>query len=442
MKKKIILILTFVYCHHMVAQTYTLEQLKDSALCHNIQIRNARHDVEAARQQRKEAFTKFFPNISAYGVGFNTDRGMAKTSMTPSEIIPPDFSQMLPEEILPMLGNPVELSLMKKNGIIAGVTAIQPIFAGGQIAQGNQLAKVGEEVSRLLLHQSENEVKKTVEKLYWNVVTLTEKIKTIEAVATMLNAIHEDVVVAVDAGVVLHNDLLQVRLRQNETESTKLDLNNHLSLTRQVLAQYCGLQDTAFVLNHPTEETPTPVMQQDHAQAVSQTVEYRLLEKQVEIAGIQKKITIGQNLPTVAIGAGYNYHNLLGNDHRLGMIFATVSVPVSHWWGGTHAIRRKKIEYQKAIDQKADHSELLAIGMQKAWNNVNNSYRQWEIAQRSIEQARENLRLNHDHYKAGISKISDLLEAQLLFQQACDKRADAYAHYQNMLLEYRQSVGQ
>ena len=441
MKKIFILILSLVGYNHVVVQTYTLEQLKDSALCHNIQMRNAKHDVEVARQQRKEAFTKYFPNISAMGLAFNTDHGMAKINVTPSEIIPPAFTQMLPNELLAMLGSPVELSMMKK-GVIAGVSAVQPIFAGGQIAKGNKLAKVGEEVSRLLLHQSENEVEKTVEKFYWNLALLAEKIKTLEAVETMLNGIHKDVSVAVEAGVAMRNDLLQVQLRQNETESTKLNLMNDLCFTKQMLAQYCGLRDTSFVLNHQLEESPTLTIKQDHAQALHQTVEYQLLDKQVEVAGIQKKMAVGQNLPTIAVGAGYNYHNLLGNDHKFGMVFATVSVPISNWWGGSHAIKRKKIEHQKAIEQMADHSELLEIKMQKAWNDVNKSYRQLQIADRSIEQAKENLRLNNDYYKAGISKISDLLEAQLLYQQACDKRTDAYADYQNKLLEYRQSVGQ
>jgi hypothetical protein len=38
--------------------------------------------------------------------------------------------------------------------------------------------------------------------------------------------------------------------------------------------------------------------------------------------------------------------------------------------------------------------------------------------------------------------MSDLLEAQLLFQQALDKRTDAYTNYQNKLLAYRQAVGE
>ena len=38
--------------------------------------------------------------------------------------------------------------------------------------------------------------------------------------------------------------------------------------------------------------------------------------------------------------------------------------------------------------------------------------------------------------------MSDLLEAQLLYQQALDRCTDAYADYQNKLLEYRQATGQ
>jgi outer membrane protein TolC len=63
-------------------------------------------------------------------------------------------------------------------------------------------------------------------------------------------------------------------------------------------------------------------------------------------------------------------------------------------------------------------------------------------ARRSIEQAEENLRLNRNFYQAGTVKMSDLLEAQLLYQQACDQHVDAYANYQQQLLLYQQATGQ
>ncbi|MBQ8715715.1 MAG: TolC family protein [Prevotella sp.] len=420
MKKIIAIIALYTVCYDIVVaqRAYTLEQILDSARHNNIAVRSARQSVEAASQQRKEAFTKYFPNISGTGLWFNANKGMAETDI---------------------MGMSVS---MLKNGTIAGVSATQPVFAGGQIINGNKLAKVGEEVSRLQLQLSENEVEKTAEQYYWQMVSLQEKMKTVNAVESLLGDIHKDVDVAVRAGLALRNDLLQVELRQNDVESQKLRLQNGISVVRLLMAQYCGLRDTAFVLRSDTEAVPVTALHQDHRQALQTTPEYQLLGKQVEAANLQHKLEIGKNLPTVAVGAGYNYHNLLDNNHTFGMLFATVNVPISDWWGGSHAIKRKKIAYQQALEQRDDNAQLLVIRMQKAWNDVTEAQQQLVIAQRSIEQAEENLRIHRDYYRAGTCKMSDLLEAQLLYQQACDKHTDAYADLQNKLLEYRQSTGQ
>ena len=443
--KKILSIIALGCSISVSAQTYTLEQLKDAALRNNITVRNAQRSVEAAQQQRKEAFTKYFPNVSGTGLWFNANKGMAQTTVNPSEIISPEIgaslAQIFPPEALAALANPISISMMK-NGTIGSLMALQPVFAGGQIINGNKLAKVGEDVSRLQLQLSENEVEKTTEQYFWQLASLQEKMKTINAVDTLLADIHKDVDVAVRAGVAMRNDLLQVQLRQNDVESQRLKLQNGISIVRMLLAQYCGLDQTEFTLDYQTELSSPLPQKQDHSQALLGTAEYQLLGKQVEATSLQKKMTVGQNLPSVAVGAGYNYHNLLENDHTFGMVFATVSVPINDWWDGSHAIKRKKIEYQKAVDEQHDKAQLLQIRMQNAWNNVEEARQQLDIAKRSIEQAEENLRLNRNFYRAGTSKMSDLLEAQLLYQQSLDRRTDAYADYQNKLLEYRQATGQ
>ena len=447
MKKTLFLIVCLVCCVISAAQTYSLQQLKDFALHHNIAIRNARYSVDAAQQQRKEAFTKYFPNISGTGLWFNANKGMAQTELNLSEQITPELgmtlAQALPAEALAALGNPISVSMMK-NGTIAGVSAVQPVFAGGQIVNGNKLAKVGEDVSRLQLQLSENEVEKQTEQYYWQLVSLQEKMKTIEAVQALLADIYKDVEAAVRAGVAMRNDLLQVQLRQNDVESQKLKVQNGISILHLLMAQYCGLQSSDFTVEQAelTNVPASSAIQLDYSQALLGTTEYQLPNKQVEATILQKKMEIGKNLPTMGVGAGYNYHNLLDNNHSFAMVFATVSIPISDWWGGSHAIKRKKIEQQKAEEQLANNSELLKIRMQNTWNNVEESRQQLQIAQRSIEQSAENLRLNRDYYKAGTSKMSDLLQAQLLYQQALDCRTDAFADYQNKLLEYRQATGQ
>ena len=446
MKKFFVLMLGAMIALSATAQRqYTLPQLLDSARQHNFAIRSARHDIEAAELQRKEAFTKYFPNVSGNLLWFNANKGLVETSLDLTEKIPPQItatlSQVLPAEMMATLTNPITFSMMK-NGTIASLMAVQPVFAGGQIINGNKLAKLGEDVSRLQLRLSENEVEKTAEQYYWQMVTMQEKVKTIDAVEALLNDIHKDVDVAVRAGLAMRNDLLQVELRQNEVASQRLKLMNGLSLVRMVLSQHCGLRDTAFLISYEPEATLPLAVKQDHQLALANTTEYKLLGKQVEATELQRKMTFGQNLPTVAVGAGYNYHNLLDRNQNFAMVFATVSVPISDWWGGSHAVKRKKIEVQKAQEQLVENGELLKIRMQSAWNGVEESYNQLLLAQRGIEQAEENLRLNRDYYRAGLSRMADLLEAQLLYQQTLDRRTDAFAEYQNKLLEYRQAIGQ
>lgn len=447
-KRKVMSILLFCLFSLLpmkAQQSYTLRQLTDSALQNNFSIRSAQASVAVAQEQRREAFTKYFPNVSAVGVTFNANRGMAKMDIDPSALISPEMgatlAQILPPEALAAMANPMSMTMMK-NGTIASVTAMQPVFAGGQIVNGNRLAKVGEEVAQLQLQLSENEVEKTVSEYYWQLVSLREKQKTLAAVEALLGDLHKDADVAVRAGVALRNDQLQVELRQNDIQSQKIKLQNGIDIVKLLLGQYAGIAHDFDVIAPDTAQQehllPSPP---EEVAGVRLLPEYQLLGKQVEAAKLQKKMAVGQNLPSVAVGAGYNYHNLLDNNRTFAMVLATVSIPISNWWGGSHAINRRKIEYQKAIDEQQDKSELLQIRMKNAWNSVCESHQQMEIAQRSIEQAKENLRLNRDFYRAGTSRMSDLLEAQLLYQQALDRHIEAYAEYQLKLLEYKQAAG-
>ena len=442
--KKILSIIFLVCSLAASAQTYTLQQLKDSARHNNIAIRNAQYDIDAAKEQRKEAFTKYFPNVSAMGAVFNTDKGMAQADINPSELIPPSLGEalagVLPPEALASLGTPISMTLMKQ-GVIAGVAAVQPVFAGGQIVNGNRLAKLGEDVSRLQLQLSENEVEKQTEKYYWQMVSLQEKMKTVEAVEALLADIGKDVDVAVKAGLVMMNDLLQVQIRQNDNESQKIKLQNSIDVLRLTLAQYCGLKSDVFTVDIPDETIEEIPLMLDSNSLLAALPEYQLLQKQVQATDIQRKMEVGKNLPSIGVGGGYNYHNVLGNNHTFGMVFATASIPISGWWGGSHAIKMKKIAQRQAEEQLVDNAELLKIRVQKSWNSVNEAIQQLSIVKRGIKQAEENLRLSRDYYKAGISKMSDLLEAQMLYQQALDKHTDATADYRNKLIEYRQSVG-
>ena len=444
MKRNIILMALFLSGITASAQqVLSLQQVKEQALAHNISIRTAEDAVREAREQKKEAFTSFFPQISATGMGFKTNTDMMKTSINTASLLPSSLATALPPALAGMIPSTLSFSMLDR-GLMAGVAAVQPVFAGGRIINGNKLARAGVEASEIQKQISENNVELTATQYYWQIISLKEKQRTLDAVDAMLRQLEHDATMAVKAGVGIRNDLLQVQLRQNEVESSRIKLDNGLRLARRVLAQYIGAggeTDAADTVN--TASMPPFLIQEvNNDDAVAATPEYKLLQKNVEVTRLQKQMEIGKNMPSIGIGATYSHYNMAeGMKNTFGMVFATVTVPISQWWGGAHAIKRRQIAEDVARRQLADNRQQLAIRIQKNRDDVNDAYKQLAIARKGIEQSEENLRLNRNFYQAGTVTMNNLLDAQQKYQQCRDRYIEAYAAWQIKIVEYEQSIG-
>ena len=430
-------------CVAQAQQMLTPQQVKTLALQHNIRMKTADNAVQQARQQKQEALTNFFPQVNAVGMGFRTSTEAMKADVHLSDLLPSSLAAAIPPAIAGMLPSTIPFSMINK-GVMAGVMAVQPVFAGGQIVNGNKLAQVGVAVSELQKQVSANAVTLQAEQYFWQIVALKEKQKTLEAVEEMLKKLEKDAGAAVKAGVGMRNDLLKVQLKENEIESNKLKLANGLKLARMVLAQYIGAKSDIDVHTtiDPSVLPASPLLKVDDAQAVATTPEYLLLQKQVEATKLQRRMEVGKQLPKVAIGVGYNYYDMQrGMKNNFGAAFATVSVPISQWWGGLHAIKRKRLAEESAQQQLTDNAQLLKIRIQKNWNDLDDAYKQLLLAKKGIDQSEENLRLNRNFYQAGTITMNDLLDAQQQFQQSHDRYTEAYAALQTKMIEYEQSVG-
>ena len=144
MKKEFIYLLFAASALPAGAQTLTLDECRAAAAEHNRTLQNSRYDLEAALQTRREAFTGYFPQVSATGGVFQAQHGLVQA----------DFGMTVPQ--LGTMNLPLS---MVKRGLVGGITAVQPLFAGLQIVNGNKLARLGEEVGRLQLQKTESEVR-------------------------------------------------------------------------------------------------------------------------------------------------------------------------------------------------------------------------------------------------------------------------------------------
>ena len=446
MKKIYSFIVGLACCSSVAAQqTYTLDQLKQLAVENNYNLRSARNAIQQSKEQKSEAFTKYFPTVSAVGAGITMNKYLLEADLS----LPDGLASQLPPAV--SAAWPTNIAFMK-NGVFGSVSAIQPVFMGGQIINGNKLAKAGVEASEIQLEASEDQVELSTEQYYWQVVSLKEKLLTLNAIHQMLVELEKDVNNRVRVGAVNRNDLLQVQLRKGEVESSQLEVEHSLSTLSQLLAQHVGIANESIDVVLPADlvdmgksgEPAIPAnLRQDHQSALNATPQYRLLEKNVEVHRLQHRLKVGSNMPKIGVGADYSWNNLMNDGGRgTGTLFAFVQIPISGWWGGAHAIKKQKLALDDAREQLTDNGQKLVIHMNSSWAAVETSHKKLLIAHNAIIQAEENLRLNKDYYRVGSTKMSDLLLAEQQYQAACDRYTDAYSDMQTKILEYRQATGQ
>jgi outer membrane protein TolC len=156
----------------------------------------------------------------------------------------------------------------------------------------------------------------------------------------------------------------------------------------------------------------------------------------VEKSVLDRKIAKADMLPVLALGATASRSKLLGDWNTKVIGFAALKVPLSAFWSERHEYKRKKLAEQKANDFRQEKRELITLQIQDAYDNLVSTYRQMQIAEKSIVRAEENLRINREHYREGLTTMSVLLDAQRQQQTALTQRTAAVCEYLQAKTKY------
>ena len=430
------------------AQALNLQQCIEMARQHNRSLQNAMLEMERSAEQKKEARSKYLPEISANAIAFQAFDKIIKADGTyPEELaalesINPAFSQLA--------GQPYAFHELSR-GYTATVSLMLPLYTGGQIYNSNKLAEIGNEVAQLQYAMQEKEVVQKVTENYWQIANLTYNLQTIDAAEVQLKAIYEQVNNFIETGVTTGNALLKVKLRQQELASNRLQLENAIHVLTLLLAQQIGMGSEPLELQiadmNSYADMPAPV---PGAEAVLGREELQLADKMIASDRLQVKMERGKNLPKVAIGVvGYqmgiggvsepvkSYINTSATN-AIGLV--TLSVPISSWIGGSHAVKRARIKQQQSQNSRQDIETQLIIDIESAWSNLQEAYQQIKIAQASVEEAKENFRMSSDQYNIGKETLTDLLDAETLNRQACNSLSSAIAIYNIRYADYQRKV--
>lgn len=429
MKRIVITVFIAVQCVAVFPQQkMTLANCRETALRHNEDLQKADIELQKAELDRQIAYNTYLPKLDGSVMGL----------------------YMKDQDIM---GN----NLLLRGTYVAGLNLTQPIYVGGQITAANRLARLGKECQQENLRKTRAEVLAEVDKSYYTLISVSQKVRMLEAFLRQMNGLIEKLRASVSAELATGNDMLRVEAKRSEVEYQLQKARNGEELCRLALGNALGLPITEQVVPIDTVFSVEAISQLD--ENFELRPELSLLKKNVEVKETLAKKERSNFLPTIALSVGYSYYGNLkmrgttmqpdGTPYQfeqkfsddIPMAMLSVSIPIFHWGSEFKKAKKARLDVTAAQLDLQKNRRLLSIEVRQAVQNVTSGYQMVQTAQTGQQQADENLRVMQLKYDCSMATLTDLLDAQAQWQQAHSNLIEAQAQYKIYQTEYLRATG-
>lgn len=439
MRRTIFLWMLAMLAFHAAGQrALTLEECRQLAIQNNKELRISAEKIRMADNEKKAAFTQYFPKLSASGAYLWNQKDLnlldmgALTSSLASSL---GGLAELPA-IQQLMGGVNDLQHIDVQNIWVGnVSLVQPVFMGGKIITYNQIQKYAKQLAASLNDTQLQEVIYQTDKSYWQVISLVNKKKLADAYVDLLRKMDADMTALIQEGLATEAEGLSVKVKLNEAEMAQTKVENGLALSRMLLARICGLplEDDIALADEPLDDFPEASGQTlaDLNEAFMNRSELRSLDLAKKIYQGKERVVLADLLPNVALSANYfvtnpNVFNGFKNDFA-GMfnVGVMVRVPLSAWWGGTYKRNAARAETRIKELEWMDAREKIELQVNQSVYQVNEAGKRLIASSRNMENAEENLRRANLGFEEGVIPALNLMEAQTAWLSARSELIDA-----------------
>ena len=472
-----------------------LDSCRAMALRNNKQMQVSRVKQDVAANLRRSARTKYLPHVSAMGSYVHTTRevsilndGQKSTltnlgTMASSQIgnsmsdilgtLPPTAQSIL--EQLGVSGDALMQALQPElgglatqlNGIGQGIVdafrtdtrnlwagsvmVTQPVFMGGGVIALNKMADLGENLMRNSADAQLQATLYTVDKAYWQVVSLKHKKRLAEAYLELVSKLDSDVSKMIEEGVATRSQGLSVNVKVNEAEMQVAQVNDGLVLSKMLLCQLCGLplNEQIVLAEEDVEDlTANEVLQPVNVEeAIDNRPEMRMLQNSVDLSRQMTNLLKAGNLPQVALVGGYSITNpnvFNGFEKKFaGMwnIGVLVRVPIWNWGDVAYKVRASKGVTTMATLEMNEAREKMALQINQSQFQVNEAFKRLDMARANIKRADENLRVANLGFQEGVIQSTTVMEAQTAWLQAQSQKIDAEVNLKLSQVNLQKAIG-
>ncbi len=426
LSSRIIFQISLVFLMPLAAHTeqLSLKECLSAAMTNNPAVSEARLNVAAGEQGVVSARGKQFPRISL-DAGYIRRQDTTAFIPAQSPQIGPHFSDEYGSGTLMMT---------------------VPIYQGGQIANGVELAKVRTRLQENSLALTRNDLIANTVNAY-NKLLQTGKLK--EASQASLRALEEqqkNSQLLFDVGRIARVDLLKIEVQLANERQRLLSLEEAERTLTATLRFLMGQADAKPETLTPADSLTMVPVKTDLTAGINAArmnrPEYLIARAGVDEAELNRRIAGGKMLPAVGVFAGYLDQYGFRPYYHEGNWLAGASLSIPLFDRSLYAdYKRDKILKSRAEQRLLSVENQLRLDIQTAVSSLEESTNRLATAEQATAQADESFRIEQEKYKTGAGAMSDLLLAQAAYMTAAANYTQALFDYNAAVVAWRRATG-
>ena len=400
------------------AQTLTVEQYRAKVLEYNQDIKQSRETVKAAIYALKGVKTGFFPKLQLGG----------------------NYSYQIEDlEFMPGVD-------LKHDNYSAEAALSQNVYSGSAVRKQQEAAKLQKAIARLGEELTIDNIVYAADVSYWTVAANESLFYISQEFVMIVRELDGIVQKRFDEGAISKTDLLMVktRLKEAELQQSTRSMNYQTAMQSFKIMMGAPLEEQVVIIDSIQKPVIVPALQPLEV-ALKRRADYQIAAQDFNLTKQQTKIIRSKYLPQFAVGLketwGTPMINVDGKEKFATVAFAKFSMPIFNWGEKRQYVKQnrametsKELAMSKVEDQV---KEELA----NAWVKLNENWKQVEIANSTLEIARENLKLNTFSYNEGKLPILDVLSSQATWLQSYTNVVSANYQYKVAYAEYVKILG-
>ncbi len=380
-------------------RVFTIEELFTMAESNSTQLKPffaaedvADKEIAVARSNRLPDINTTL-NFSFIGNGFTTKR---------------DFSDSH-KAAIPHFGN----------GFSVGVT--QPVYAGGAISKGIELAELKSTASRFSTELQRDNIRFRLAGFYLDIYKYRNLRKVVEGGIGRARKLLSEMKSRYEQGLALQNDITRYELLLSDLELQLVRINNTLDIMNNNLAVLAGLPTSTVILPDTTLlERSLPVsgelIWQQEAEVNSPSL--RLARSGVDISRKAEDLVKSERLPKVGLQAGWTIDGPIlvevppiNRNLSYWYVGVGISYDLSSIYKSNKSLSKSRAATRMAIEQLDAAAENLSLEIRSDYIRYLEANEELKTQNKRVELAEKNYRTTYTRYITGMALITDMLDA-------------------------------